>query len=120
VFYNLSIFQRSKSSTSTGLLTCEASLQPMQSRATKVTIHNPPFSWRAGQHVMLSFHSFLPFQSHPFTITSLPSDNKLEFLIQAQTGGTDKIYCQCKEALPPLGKKKVVIDGPYGRIRPLQ
>lgn len=117
-YYNLSIFQRSKPSS--GLLTCEASFERLPSRATRVSIDNPPFSWKAGQHAMLSFHSFLPFQSHPFTITSLPSDGKLEFIIQARTGGTDKIYCQCNDALPPIRKKKVVIDGPYGRIRPLQ
>lgn len=69
-------------------------------------------------------------QAHPFTISSLPSDGKMEFLIQSQKGGTQKFYRHAERigmSLPQTNGDltrgsftSVAIEGPYGRIRPLQ
>jgi NAD(P)H-flavin reductase len=98
----------------------KADFAPLAGNVTRVTIRNPPISWRPGQHMFLSCHSLLPFQSHPFTISSLPSDGKMEFLIRAQVGGTKRFFRHA-EVLPPHNQsKRVLIEGPYGRVRPLQ
>ena len=102
----------------------DAIMESLPDRATRVTIKNPPISWKAGQHVFLSCHSIVPFQAHPFTIYSLPRDGKMEFLVKSEAGGTRKIYQSAKkhQTLPgPIGERQVkcTIEGPYGRMRPL-
>lgn len=92
---------------------------------TKITIPEPGFSWKPGQHLFLSCHSLIPFQSHPFTIASIPSDGKLEFLVKAHKGGTKTFYLHANKSDDlPLTKtiapsKRVGLEGPYGRIRAL-
>ena len=102
----------------------DAIMESLPGRATRITIRNPPITWKAGQHVFLSCHSIVPLQSHPFTIYSLPQDGKMEFLVKSETGGTRKIYQSAKkyQTLPGLIEKRQVnctIEGPYGRMRPL-
>jgi hypothetical protein len=84
-----------------------------------------------GQHVFLSCHSVVPLQSHPFTIASLPSDGKMEFLVRSARGGTRRMhrYAEKNHGGLPTHKrqeitltsraKSVAIEGPYGRMRPL-
>ncbi|KAI5851207.1 FAD-binding domain-containing protein [Morchella snyderi] len=118
VYNNLGLFHGKPSQ----LLSCKATFYPLSEHTTKVTITNPPFRWSPGQHAFLSCHSIIPLQSHPFTITTLPSDNSLEFIIRAQEGATRKLFSHATETLPPLSDaaKTVIIDGPYGCIRPLE
>lgn len=104
-----------------------ASFARLPCGVTKITVDKPAFTWKPGQHVFLSCHSIIPIQSHPFTIASLPSDGKLEFLVQAQRGGTKTLFNHVveKEALPLTRRKdqkqltKIGIEGPYGRMRTL-
>lgn len=104
-----------------------ASFSPLPGDVTRISIEKPAFDWNPGQHVFLSCHSVLPLQSHPFTIASLPSDNKLELLIKAQRGGTQRLLNRAVkgEALPltnqhlALTTRNVGIEGPYGRMRAL-
>ncbi|KAK2746503.1 hypothetical protein FQN57_003129 [Myotisia sp. PD_48] len=101
-----------------------ATFTPLAGNVTKVTIPNPVFSWKPGQHVFLAIPSILPFQSHPFTIASIPSDNKLEFFVRAERGGTRKLFEHASQQPPSLGdtralSRTAMIDGPYGAIRPL-
>lgn len=124
IYLNLSIFNWSKSKP---LWSNKATLTPLPGNATRITIDAPVFAWKAGQHIFLSCHSVLPLQSHPFTIASLPSDKKMEFLIRSRGNGTKKFHiCSSKYQLLPSSenertrKKSVVIEGPYGRIRSLQ
>jgi NAD(P)H-flavin reductase len=94
-----------------------------------VTIENPGIHWKAGQHVFLTCHSIIPFQSHPFTIASLPEDEKLEFFIRAEKGGTkrlfryasknDKVLGAVDSALAGRGRT-VFVEGPYGTLRSLR
>ncbi|KAF8472617.1 FAD-binding domain-containing protein [Kalaharituber pfeilii] len=123
IYNNLSIFHPSKrnaSPMSKSIFTCKATFTALPDHATLVTIPNPPFSWSPGQHVFFSCHSLVPLQSHPFTIASLPSDKSLNFIIRAHRGGTNRIFRHANKSLPPLPDKTVIIDGPYGRVRPLE
>lgn len=107
-----------------------AEFSPLSGNTTRITICNPPISWRPGQHVFLSAHSLAPLQAHPFTISTLPSDGKMEFLVQSQKGGTRRMHRHAQKiqmSLPSTttdvsvyGRKSVSIEGPYGRIRPLR
>ncbi|KAF2149531.1 hypothetical protein K461DRAFT_47994 [Myriangium duriaei CBS 260.36] len=92
---------------------------------TRVTISNPPSSWSPGQHVFFSCHGLVPLQAHPFTISSIPSDGKMEFIVQSRTGGTKRLLKYAEKLLPDTqidlrSRKHVAIEGPYGHVRPLQ
>ncbi|KAH0548575.1 hypothetical protein GP486_007881 [Trichoglossum hirsutum] len=134
LYNNLSIFhpRQRRAGKCNGLWACKAEFTPLPHDTTRVTIADPPISWEAGQHVFLSCHSIVPLQSHPFTISSLPEDGKMEFLIKAKRGGTDRFfrYAKGSHGLPvartssssssQASRKSIAIEGPYGRIRPLQ
>ncbi|GAM37696.1 hypothetical protein TCE0_024f07820 [Talaromyces pinophilus] len=105
----------------------QATLTPLPGNVTRITIQDPLINWNPGQHVFLSCHSVVPLQSHPFTIMSLPSDNKLEFLVRAEKGGTRRFFRFATKHSALLGdtqpdntKRTVFIEGPYGSLRPLR
>ena len=109
-----------------GLWANNATLTPMDGDVTRVTIDNPVARWAPGQHMFLSCHGVAPLQAHPFTISSLPSDNKIEFFIGARKGGTQRLNRWASkyqrlpdtENLPLVQKKPVGLEGPYGLHRP--
>lgn len=128
IFYTNMAFFHPKTATR-GILSCRARFEPLDSETTRITIIEPPIRWYPGQHVLLSCHTVAPFQSHPFTITSLPSDREMEFLVKSKLGGTKRFlkYAEKQQSLPLLERihalshySAVLIDGPYGRMRPLQ
>jgi predicted ferric reductase len=96
----------------------DATFELLPGNATRITVHKPLMKWQPGQHVYLSCYKLLPFQSHPFTIASLPSDNKLEIILQPQAGGTKRFYNFAavhnhgSERGIPI--KPVAFEGPYG------
>lgn len=108
----------------------KAEFKAVSNNTTKVTINNPPISWSPGQHVFLSCQALAPMQAHPFTIASLPTDGKMEFLVQAKKGSTKKLFRHAESlglSLPQTtsdlthGKpQSVAIEGPYGHMRPLK
>lgn len=108
----------------------KAEFVPLTGSTTRVTIRNPPISWSPGQHIFLSCQALAPIQAHPFTISSLPSDNKMEFLVQAHGGSTKRLFHLAETigmSLPhttsdisQVAGKSVAIEGPYGFIRPLE
>lgn len=124
LYLNLTPFQFRRRKVN-GLWANYASFSALPGGVTRVSIAKPAFVWKPGQHVFLSCHSVIPLQSHPFTIASLSSDNKLEFLIKAQRGGTKTFLDHAVKSgtlpLPNqnhrLSTSKVGIEGPYGRIR---
>ena len=130
VYGNLSVFHRRRGSSQDRrgtLLACRAEFAPLGPAITRLTIHDPPIRWKAGQHVFLSCHSLLPFQSHPFTVSSIPQDGRMEFLVRTKRGGTKRLskHADKQPALPVVEvaappSKTVVVEGPYGRIRPLR
>lgn len=126
-YVNLSIFHRNR--TESALWTHSASFTPLPGNVTKATIQNPSISWQPGQHVFLTCHAVVPLQSHPFTIASLPEDNKLEFFIRAENGGTRRFfdYASKKDRVlgtgqtaPATHSRTVFIEGPYGSVRSLR
>lgn len=134
-YTNLRIFhpQQRRSGTMRGFWSCRAELTPMPHGVTRVTVRNPPLTWQAGQHAFISLHSVIPGQSHPFTISSLPSDKKLQFLIKARKGGTRRILDRAQNLASLTGQDleaeaaastpktiPIAIEGPYGRMRPLR
>jgi predicted ferric reductase len=110
-----------------GLWANQATLTPLPGNVTRISIDSPVIKWQPGQHMFLSCHSVVPLQSHPFTASSLPSDGRLEFLIQARTGGTRRFHRWASkyhrlpdsESTNTSQRKYVGVEGPYGSIRPL-
>ncbi|CAZ80535.1 unnamed protein product [Tuber melanosporum] len=121
LYANLAIFHPGRRRGPSGLFTCNATFHALSDKATKVVILDPPFNWNPGQHAFVSCHSLVPLQSHPFTIATLPSDNSLEFVIRTQKGGTEKFSDHaCVLPVNRDKSKTVIIDGPYGQVRPLE
>ncbi|XHF96599.1 hypothetical protein AWENTII_000224 [Aspergillus wentii] len=125
IYANLSIFHRSNTSKHS-IWANRAYLTPLPGNVTRITIENPAVRWKAGQHAFLACHSIVPLQSHPFTISSIPSDGKMEFLARAEKGGTRRFFHYASKRDQVLGADgtkehyTILIDGPYGTIRPLQ
>ena len=128
-YANLSIFHHSSNSNKHPLWANGASFTPLPGNVTCITIENPGIRWKPGQHVFLTCHSVAPLQSHPFTISSLPNDSKMEFLVRAEKGGTSRFFRYASkhdsvlgtgETSPAKRERTVFIDGPYGTFRPLR
>ncbi|EKD14602.1 uncharacterized protein L3040_000126 [Drepanopeziza brunnea f. sp. 'multigermtubi'] len=122
-YINLGLFHQNSS----GFLSCKATFEPLDESHTRVTIMNPPVTWEAGQHLFLACHVVAPLASHPFTISSLPSDGKIEFVIRAKGGATKRFFKYAEKSFPTRHRsttresaRSVLIDGPYSRIRPLR
>ncbi|KAL8992373.1 MAG: hypothetical protein Q9169_007149 [Polycauliona sp. 2 TL-2023] len=105
----------------------KATFESLSGDTTRITITNPRFKWKAGQHVFLTCHDLAPLQAHPFTIASLPADGKLEFLVKSKSGSTKRFFrhAEKSQGLPQASPNKyhdrsVLLEGPYGRIRPLR
>lgn len=129
-YTNLAIFhpQQRKAGTYSGMWACKATLTPLADDITRVSILNPPMAWKAGQHAFFSAHSIAPMQAHPFTISSIPEDNKVEFLVRAHKGGSRQLFDWAKKntGLPSIqdatgtATVAVALEGPYGHLRPLR
>ncbi|KAE8146746.1 FAD-binding domain-containing protein [Aspergillus avenaceus] len=128
-YANLSIFHRSTTRPRHALWANQASFTPLPGNVTRISINNPGVRWKPGQHVFLTCHSVVPLQSHPFTISSIPEDNKMEFLVRAEKGGTRRFFHYASkhhhvlgsaDSTPAKSARTVFIDGPYGRMRPLR
>ncbi|KAF2024347.1 ferric-chelate reductase [Setomelanomma holmii] len=126
LYANLSIFHPKlrKQGQAGGILSCRAEITPLPHDTTRVVIHNPPISWTPGQHVFLSCQSIALLQNHPFTIASIPTDGRMEFLIKSESGGTRHFFRHATKANRQPEKatrgRTVMIEGPYGCIRPLR
>ncbi|KAA8900510.1 ferric reductase NAD binding domain-containing protein [Sphaerosporella brunnea] len=125
VYHNISLFHRKQKSkgfaSQSSVFACKAVFHQLADKTTRITIQDPPMNWKPGQHAFLSVHSLAPFQAHPFTISSLPSDGYLEFVVRAYAGCTSKFHDHAC-CLPPKSDKckPVFLEGPYGRLRPLE
>ncbi|EEH33443.1 hypothetical protein PAAG_04493 [Paracoccidioides lutzii Pb01] len=126
---NLSIFHPCvDDSPSRDLWANHATFTPLPGNVTRITVPNPVISWKPGQHVFMSCHGLVPLQSHPLSIASIPTDKKLEFLVRAQNGATGKFFAHASKCLRTVDNrddssdsvKRVGVEGPYGRIRPLR
>jgi predicted ferric reductase len=128
-YVNLAVFHRNKGSKGSRLWTHSATFTPLPGNITRVTVDNPGISWQAGQHVFLTCHSIVPLQCHPFTIASLPDDDKLEFFIRAENGGTRRFFRYASKndkilgdlgSAPAAKGRTVFVEGPYGTLRSLR
>ncbi|PWY75826.1 metalloreductase [Aspergillus eucalypticola CBS 122712] len=127
-YANLSIFHRSKSPAH-ALWANRATFTPLPGNVTRIAIENPGVGWKPGQHVFLTCHSIVPLQSHPFTIASIPEDNKMVMYVRAEKGGTRRFFRYASKNHQVLGAsdqvavkqaRTVFIEGPYGQMRPLK
>jgi predicted ferric reductase len=127
LYTNISLFHpKQRRDGSMKLWACKAEFAPLPHNTTRITLLNPPMTWQPGQHVFVSCHSVVPLQSHPFTISSIPEDGKMEFFVKAESGGTKRFFKHAEKhhSLPtssePAEMRSVAIEGPFGRIRPLR
>ncbi|QSS63115.1 ferric reductase transmembrane component 3 [Histoplasma capsulatum] len=129
LYSNLSIFHGLRGAkTSRPLWANKTTFTPLPGNVTRIVVPNPLISWKPGQHMFLSCHGLVPLQSHPFSIASIPADEKLEFLVRAQNGATKNFFKHASKNLDLLSgggtslqnAKLVGVEGPYGTIRSLR
>jgi predicted ferric reductase len=74
--------------------------------------------WSPGMHIFIRFLRIRPFESHPFTISSIPSPdsedrNKMVFWIRPETGFTSTL-ADFAATTKPEQQFLTILDGPYG------
>lgn len=75
-------------------------------------------SWAVGQHYFLTFPALTIWQSHPFTVASVPGQH--HFIIRCRKGETSRLKrlatqtSTTSEGVPTLNQTPVVLCGPYG------
>jgi len=86
----------------------------------RVVIRDVPMNWQPGQYIFLQLPTIRPFESHPFTIATIPKASNQRFgsntpsdillLIKPQSGFSSTLYEKAKQ------KQEVtaILDGPYG------
>jgi len=98
----------------------DAVVEVLSPHLLRVTLHRSKhFNWRPGHSAYLSFPkvSIFPFESHPFTISTIDDDSTsgdspLVFLVGVRNGFTQKLL---KEARMSSDQTyKVFVNGPYG------
>ena len=90
---------------------------------TVVSLQNVSFTWKAGQH----FYLWLPGmgfpESHPFTVSSVPSNSKdrsnnnVEFVIRAHSGFTRRLYQRAVKTVDNESiAMRAIVTGPFGNM----
>ncbi|KAF5252708.1 hypothetical protein FANTH_2335 [Fusarium anthophilum] len=88
-----------------------ATLQPLPSGGTRVTLQKSPLGAKSGQHAYLWIPGVRYFETHPFTIVST---QPTEFVVDAHDGFTRDLH---EYALKdPRVTLKASVHGPYGHI----
>ncbi|TIB89076.1 hypothetical protein E3Q06_00279 [Wallemia mellicola] len=94
----------------------QATLVPLSEDVTRIRIITP-LRWKPAQHVYIRFPTMFVFQSHPFTITSIPSldvhnnSNIMQLLIRGKGGITKRLHEKARNGITSI---PCFIDGPYG------
>ncbi|KAI8455382.1 ferric reductase like transmembrane component-domain-containing protein, partial [Phakopsora pachyrhizi] len=104
-----------------------ASVEMLGADAIKISVPMPSNrTWGAGSYVYLRFLSIRPWESHPFTISSLPAPlmgkesdahgkygvNQMVFLIRPRAGLTARLRSSLSASQGPL-MRSCLVDGPY-------
>lgn len=88
-------------------------LKKLSENSYEVSISNiKGIRWSPGQHCYLRFIGTRILDNHPFSISSIHSDELLRFIIVPQKGLTKALYEELDQYI--VKSKKVYIDGPYG------
>lgn len=121
VYRNIAVRQRGAEPSSSRLLGYRAELEALNRDITMVTLRDVAFKWKVGQHIYLRLPKIGIFESHPFTISSIPSkssssvSNDVHLIIRAHSGFTRRLH---RRALPSLQGDAVemtaLIAGPFG------
>ena len=106
-------------SSKTSKKSLDAMVEVLSPHLVRVTLHRSKyFHWRPGHSAYLSFPSIsaFPFESHPFTISTIDNDDStsgdhlLVFLVGVKGGFTQKLL----KAASSDQTYKVFLNGPYG------
>ncbi|KIM21864.1 hypothetical protein M408DRAFT_18293 [Serendipita vermifera MAFF 305830] len=89
----------------------------LQSGSIRMTIPTN-MKWSPGMHIFIRFLHVRPFESHPFTIASIPAStdseqNEMVFVIRPE-GGFTRVLAEVAATVSPERKFPVILDGPYG------
>ncbi|POW02618.1 hypothetical protein PSTT_11665, partial [Puccinia striiformis] len=98
-----------------------ATIEALPANAVRLRIPVPSSrQWSAGSYVYLRFPSIKPWESHPFTISTLPTPshngtegNEMVFVLRPRQGLTARLKTLADmPTLPAI--RACLIDGPYG------
>ncbi|KAG8830618.1 hypothetical protein FRC17_004625 [Serendipita sp. 399] len=90
----------------------------LQSGSIRITVPTN-LKWSPGMHIFIRFLHVRPLESHPFTISSLPTtkgeerENELVFFVRPESGFT-RTLADVAGRSPPEKEFPIILDGPYG------
>ena len=121
VYRNIVVRQGGAKPSSSRWLGYRAELQALNRDITMVTLRDVTFKWKVGQHIYLRLPKIGILESHPFTISSVPSkssssvSNDVRLVIRAHSGFTRRLH---RRALASLRGDPIVmtafVAGPFG------
>ena len=121
VYQNVGIRQRGAKASSPRWLGYRAELRALNRDSTMVTVRDVAFKWKVGQHIYLRLPKIGILESHPYTISSVPSkssssvSNDVRLIIRAHSGFTRRLH---RRALSSAQGDAVVmtafVAGPFG------
>ncbi|GAA5933688.1 hypothetical protein JCM10213_008567 [Rhodosporidiobolus nylandii] len=84
-----------------------------------IDVEGAALRWSPGQHVFIRFLTLLPWQTHPFTISSLPSSSPsststMRFILRPHSGLTARLLSRASASSTKSFSLPVLLDGPYG------
>ncbi|TIB13997.1 hypothetical protein E3P77_00559 [Wallemia ichthyophaga] len=101
------------------LSTSHAQLENLTEGMTRLSIKTK-IRWSPGQHIYIRFPFLKPLQSHPFTITSIPSTDSehsvIQLLARAKKGVTKILHERAQQGNTYI---PCFVDGSYGGAVPL-
>ena len=120
VYRNVVIRRRTVPSSSRWL-GYRAELQAVKGDITMVTLRDVAFKWKVGQHIYLRLPKMGILESHPFTISGVPSkpsssdSNEVRLIVRAHSGFTRRLHRRAQSSLqgdPVI--MTALIAGPFG------
>jgi NAD(P)H-flavin reductase len=111
VTHNLHLWSR-KTKRQKYVLGFSAKAEALADDYVLLTIDNVNIPWKAGQHFFVSVPRCGLFQSHPFSVASLPGSGSAKFVLKAHSGFSRRLLqAACRR---PDQDLRTFISSPYG------
>ena len=95
-------------------------LETLPGNMVRLTIDDPGFSWKAGQHTYISIPRLRPFELHPFTIANCSNANqdggnaRFTMVIKAHSGFSRRLHRAALDSTSSNRTYRAFLSGPWG------
>ncbi|KAK3697298.1 ferric-chelate reductase Frp1 [Vermiconidia calcicola] len=95
-------------------------LETLPGDRVRITIDDPAFRWKPGQHVYLSLPRLGPFEMHPFTIANTCEESRdgrivpLTMIVRAHSGFSRRLFKAAMSSKNENQTYQAFLSGPWG------